>query len=94
MVLIYEAERSDLSSLIDWEVHRWGVVERGFQGRTNKLVDGSYSWQGGALALIERLPSSVLGKKLQQHVKEVGKPNIGAPSFLLKKLMQISVSLL
>ena len=28
--------------------------EGGFQGRTNKLVDGCYSfWQGGAAVLIE-----------------------------------------
>nr|AUZ98400.1 protein farnesyltransferase subunit beta [Trachyspermum ammi] len=36
-------------------VFRQGL-EGGFQGRTNKLVDGCYSfWQGGASALIQRL---------------------------------------
>ncbi|CAA6665505.1 unnamed protein product [Spirodela intermedia] len=40
-------------------VFRQGV-EYGFQGRTNKLVDGCYSfWQGGALAVAQRLLSFV-----------------------------------
>jgi protein farnesyltransferase subunit beta len=30
----------------NWVVFRQGIVEGGFQGRTNKLVDGCYSfWQ-------------------------------------------------
>ncbi|KAK1280182.1 Protein farnesyltransferase subunit beta [Acorus gramineus] len=45
MILIGEADRLDLPSLIDWAVFRQGV-EGGLQGRTNKLVDGCYSfWQ-------------------------------------------------
>ncbi|MBA0739415.1 hypothetical protein Gogos_012692 [Gossypium gossypioides] len=39
MILINEVDRLDLSSLTDWVVFRQGV-EGGFQGRTNKLVDG------------------------------------------------------
>lgn len=36
-----------------WTVNRQMRYEGGFQGRTNKLVDGCYSfWQGGALPLI------------------------------------------
>ncbi|KAA8548094.1 hypothetical protein F0562_004645 [Nyssa sinensis] len=55
MILINEVNRLDLASLIDWVVFRQGV-ECGFQGRINKLVDGCYSfWQGGVLALIQRL---------------------------------------
>ncbi|KAK8687099.1 hypothetical protein V6N13_085931 [Hibiscus sabdariffa] len=58
MILINEVERLDLSSLIDWVVFRQGV-EGGFQGRTNKLVDGCYSfWQGGIFALLKRLNST------------------------------------
>ncbi|KAL6135762.1 hypothetical protein ACLB2K_067988 [Fragaria x ananassa] len=57
MILINEVNRLDLPRLIDWLVFRHGV-EYGFQGRTNKLVDGCYSfWQGGAFALLERIPS-------------------------------------
>lgn len=34
-------------------------LEGGFQGRTNKLVDGCYSfWQGGAFPLINQLIKS------------------------------------
>ncbi|KAK1440866.1 hypothetical protein QVD17_06698 [Tagetes erecta] len=55
MILINEVNRLDLASLTDWLVFRQGV-EGGFQGRTNKLVDGCYSfWQGGAAVLIQRL---------------------------------------
>ncbi|XVF60320.1 hypothetical protein PTKIN_Ptkin08bG0035600 [Pterospermum kingtungense] len=58
MILINEVDRLDLSSLIDWVVFRQGV-EGGFQGRTNKLVDGCYSfWQGGVFALLKRLHST------------------------------------
>ncbi|XWS40750.1 hypothetical protein CRYUN_Cryun17cG0022300 [Craigia yunnanensis] len=58
MILISEVDHLDLSSLIDWVVFRQGV-EGGFQGRTNKLVDGCYSfWQGGVFALLKRLQST------------------------------------
>ncbi|ONK72736.1 uncharacterized protein A4U43_C04F22640 [Asparagus officinalis] len=55
MILINEVDRLDLPRLLDWVAFRQGV-ECGFQGRTNKLVDGCYSfWQGGVLALMQRL---------------------------------------
>ncbi|CAO2818101.1 unnamed protein product [Amaranthus hypochondriacus] len=55
MILINEVHRLDLPVLINWVVFRQGV-EGGFQGRTNKLVDGCYSfWQGGVFPLIQRL---------------------------------------
>lgn len=58
MILVNEVNRLDLASLTDWLVFRQGV-EGGFQGRTNKLVDGCYSfWQGGAAVLIQRLHSA------------------------------------
>ncbi|KAL0773555.1 hypothetical protein Bca101_038706 [Brassica carinata] len=45
MILINEVDRLNLDSLMNWIVHRQGV-EMGFQGRTNKLVDGCYTfWQ-------------------------------------------------
>ncbi|KAH0929536.1 hypothetical protein HID58_015263, partial [Brassica napus] len=45
MALITEVDRLNLDSLMNWIVHQQGV-ERGFQGRTNKLVDGCYTfWQ-------------------------------------------------
>ncbi|XP_057983831.1 protein farnesyltransferase subunit beta isoform X2 [Malania oleifera] len=59
MILINEVNRLDLTSLINWVAFRQGR-ECGFQGRTNKLVDGCYSfWQGGVFALIQRLHSII-----------------------------------
>lgn len=43
----------DLVALRDWLVHRQMAYEGGFQGRSNKLVDGCYSfWVGGAIAIL------------------------------------------
>lgn len=78
MILINEADRLDLASLLDWVVFRQGV-EFGFQGRTNKLVDGCYSfWQGGVFALIRRLPSK-FGERLkitEESTQTVGTSNL------------------
>ncbi|GLU11269.1 hypothetical protein SLE2022_280260 [Rubroshorea leprosula] len=61
MILINEVHRLDLARLIDWVAFRQGV-EGGFQGRTNKLVDGCYSfWQGGVFSLLKRLLSTIGG---------------------------------
>ncbi|KAK7381394.1 hypothetical protein VNO78_34048 [Psophocarpus tetragonolobus] len=71
MILIGEVNRLDLPRLVDWAVFRQGK-ECGFQGRTNKLVDGCYSfWQGGAVALLQRL-SSIINKQMEEasHEKE------------------------
>ena len=39
-----------------WTVNRQMKYEGGFQGRTNKLVDGCYSfWQGGVLPLVHMI---------------------------------------
>ncbi|KAF3582477.1 hypothetical protein DY000_02033672, partial [Brassica cretica] len=52
MILINEVDRLNLDSLMNWIVHRQGV-EMGFQGRTNKLVDGCYTfWQVNLLTLL------------------------------------------
>jgi protein farnesyltransferase subunit beta len=46
LALMNRVEVLDLPSLVNWVVFRQGAVEGGFQGRTNKLVDGCYSfWQ-------------------------------------------------
>eukprot|EP00557_Chaetoceros_sp_GSL56_P010735 CAMPEP_0176480094 /NCGR_PEP_ID=MMETSP0200_2-20121128/2093_1 /TAXON_ID=947934 /ORGANISM="Chaetoceros sp., Strain GSL56" /LENGTH=477 /DNA_ID=CAMNT_0017876189 /DNA_START=116 /DNA_END=1549 /DNA_ORIENTATION=+ len=48
-----EASGVNLVSLRDWLVHRQMAYEGGFQGRSNKLVDGCYSfWVGGAIAIL------------------------------------------
>jgi hypothetical protein len=46
----------DLQALLRWAVQRQGSAEGGFNGRTNKLVDGCYSfWQGGVFPLLQQL---------------------------------------
>ncbi|KND04533.1 uncharacterized protein SPPG_00259 [Spizellomyces punctatus DAOM BR117] len=54
MELLGKTELLDLDKLSRWLCFRQLAVEKGFQGRTNKLVDGCYSfWQGGAFPLLE-----------------------------------------
>lgn len=49
----------DMDRLIYWAVCRQMQYEGGFQGRTNKLVDGCYSfWQGALFPLFDRLLST------------------------------------
>ena len=43
----------NVDNLLRWAVNRQMRLEGGFQGRTNKLVDGCYSfWQGGIFPLL------------------------------------------
>ncbi|KAL4424364.1 hypothetical protein ABPG75_001665 [Micractinium tetrahymenae] len=54
--LLGQAHRLDLDRLLRWAVRCQSQVEGGFMGRTNKLVDGCYSfWQGGAFPLLAQL---------------------------------------
>jgi protein farnesyltransferase subunit beta len=56
-----DVPRVDLRRLLRWLVNMQGLeIELGgFKGRTNKLVDGCYSWWvGGAFALLEALGMS------------------------------------
>ncbi|KAJ7548772.1 hypothetical protein O6H91_07G026300 [Diphasiastrum complanatum] len=56
LILTNQMEGLDLPSLLKWAAKRQGKVEGGFQGRTNKLVDGCYSfWQGGIFPLIQHV---------------------------------------
>lgn len=57
----------DLLSLERWLANRQGEVEGGFNGRTNKLVDGCYSfWQGGCFPLLERASKAMLAQFIEQ----------------------------
>ena len=66
MVLLGEVERLRVPQLVSWLVHKQMAVHGGFQGRTNKLVDGCYSfWQarGGPTKWRPvRFPSRGLGR--------------------------------
>lgn len=56
LVLLGKTHFCSLKSLLRWIVNKQMRLEGGFQGRTNKLVDGCYSfWQGGAFPLIHAI---------------------------------------
>ncbi|XP_013386993.1 protein farnesyltransferase subunit beta isoform X2 [Lingula anatina] len=58
LILLGHEKLCDIKSLLRWTVNRQMGFEGGFQGRTNKLVDGCYSfWQGGAFPLIHMVLS-------------------------------------
>ncbi|KAJ3008162.1 hypothetical protein HKX48_008729 [Thoreauomyces humboldtii] len=60
-------ETLDLDLLTRWLAFRQMEVEGGFQGRTNKLVDGCYSfWQGGVAPILE----CVLERRRSRSVDE------------------------
>ncbi|KAL7288080.1 hypothetical protein TKK_0017869 [Trichogramma kaykai] len=56
LVMLNKSNVFNLSAFIRWIVNKQMRLEGGFQGRTNKLVDGCYSfWQGGAFPLINSI---------------------------------------
>jgi protein farnesyltransferase subunit beta len=56
LVLLGKEHLIDTKSLLRWAASRQMRLEGGFQGRTNKLVDGCYSfWQGGIFPLIHNV---------------------------------------
>ncbi|XP_066601214.1 protein farnesyltransferase subunit beta [Prorops nasuta] len=56
LVLLGQTHLFCLSSFLRWLVNKQMRLEGGFQGRTNKLVDGCYSfWQGGSFPLIHAI---------------------------------------
>lgn len=58
LILLNKTHLIDIERLLDWAVHRQMQFEGGFQGRTNKLVDGCYSlWQGGIFPLMDHIIS-------------------------------------
>mmetsp|Transcript_5463 Transcript_5463/g.14762 ORF Transcript_5463/g.14762 Transcript_5463/m.14762 type:complete len:536 (+) Transcript_5463:112-1719(+) len=61
MAIIGREKDLDLPALARWAAQRQATVEGGFNGRTNKLADGCYSfWQGGLFSILQRLPPSAL----------------------------------
>lgn len=58
LALLNKTQLCDVDALLRWCVNRQMRVEGGFQGRTNKLVDGCYSfWQGAAFPIISAILS-------------------------------------
>lgn len=68
---------------------RWAVMMQGnefdeggaFRGRTNKLVDGCYSWWvGGLFPLIEELLGESTGESIEEHKESEKKPEPVTPA--------------
>lgn len=56
LLLMRKEKLCNLDTLLLWGVNRQMRLEGGFQGRTNKLVDGCYSfWQGGLFPLLHKM---------------------------------------
>ncbi|XP_046859213.1 protein farnesyltransferase subunit beta-like [Xenia sp. Carnegie-2017] len=56
LVLLGEENKINIQKLLKWTSQRQMRLEGGFQGRTNKLVDGCYSlWQGGVFPIIHHI---------------------------------------
>ena len=75
---ILEAVRQicDLPGLLHWLANRQMPFEGGYQGRTNKLVDGCYSfWQGAVPALLAETVRERYGNDVpyQCHQKQLQK---------------------
>ena len=58
LMLMGKERLCNLETLALWAANRQMRLEGGFQGRTNKLVDGCYSfWQGGIFPLLHKMLS-------------------------------------
>lgn len=56
LVLMGKENLCDVDRLARWAANRQMRSEGGFQGRTNKLVDGCYSfWVGGIFPLLHKI---------------------------------------
>ncbi|TMW57612.1 hypothetical protein Poli38472_003537 [Pythium oligandrum] len=61
----------DLDAFVHWLTNRQMPFEGGYQGRTNKLVDGCYSfWQGALPALLEDILAERYGTEVYQCHRE------------------------
>ncbi|KAL4717942.1 hypothetical protein ACJJTC_001360 [Scirpophaga incertulas] len=68
LALLNKTSLCDMDALLRWCVNRQMALEGGFQGRTNKLVDGCYSfWQGAAFPII----SLILSQESKEMIETV-----------------------
>ncbi|KAG6462257.1 protein farnesyltransferase subunit beta [Manduca sexta] len=68
LALLNRTQLCDVDALLRWAVNRQMKTEGGFQGRTNKLVDGCYSfWQGGIFPII----SAILSQENKELIETV-----------------------
>lgn len=68
LALLEREALCDLKKLLRWLTNRQMRFEGGFQGRTNKLVDGCYSfWQGGVFPLLHKVLFSLGSEALSME---------------------------
>ncbi|VVC91524.1 unnamed protein product [Leptidea sinapis] len=68
LALLNKTKLCDIDALLRWCVNRQMRLEGGFQGRTNKLVDGCYSfWQGAVFPIV----SAILSQGKQELLEDV-----------------------
>lgn len=66
LAILGALDEIDIERLIEWCAARQCDKERGFCGRSNKLVDGCYSfWVGGVAAILEAYLSHKTGESTQ-----------------------------
>ncbi|KAK7586034.1 hypothetical protein V9T40_003910 [Parthenolecanium corni] len=71
LTLLNSVYLCDTKALLRWCTNRQMRFEGGFQGRTNKLVDGCYSfWQGGVFPIIYEMLNGEVGESvvLDEHL--------------------------
>ncbi|XP_017102764.2 protein farnesyltransferase subunit beta [Drosophila bipectinata] len=71
LALLNEADKCDKQALLKWTLRRQMRYEGGFQGRTNKLVDGCYSFWVGATIPITQATLSADDKEMDHALFDV-----------------------
>eukprot|EP01125_Pyxidicula_operculata_P021345 TRINITY_DN8172_c0_g1_i1.p1 TRINITY_DN8172_c0_g1~~TRINITY_DN8172_c0_g1_i1.p1 ORF type:complete len:396 (-),score=28.42 TRINITY_DN8172_c0_g1_i1:25-1212(-) len=80
LIILEKTHLIDIKMFLKWLSKRQLRLEGGFQGRTNKLVDGCYSfWQGGLFALIQKYFS----KELQLGQRQVLFDSVALQEYIL-----------
>jgi protein farnesyltransferase subunit beta len=60
LAMLGATDRLNAERMLHWTAHRQMLLEGGFQGRSNKLVDGCYSfWVGGVFPLLHNILNPV-----------------------------------
>ncbi|KAI8129683.1 Protein farnesyltransferase subunit beta [Lucilia cuprina] len=72
LALLNEGHKCDQEQLLKWTLQRQMAYEGGFQGRTNKLVDGCYSFWVGATIPITQAIMANDGKPISKSLFDVG----------------------
>jgi protein farnesyltransferase subunit beta len=56
LTMLGATDKLNVERMLHWTAHRQMLLEGGFQGRSNKLVDGCYSfWVGGVFPLLSNI---------------------------------------